>query len=211
VRPAVAESRGSSLSPLATRSFNGSRFQPLHRRHLHGPSGTGDTRDLSALSVENRHRISDTTANYSKSNIQHPTSKIPKLLPLRRVWKIASPVLRLGKCVGLLAVMLLATGHLNAQTNLQRTWAGSNNGALKTSGNWNQNTGNISVATDSVFNNNSNNASLTNTTGTVGSLNANGTSSFRIFNNTSSSSSDSTLTLGGLEISVIVLRAFLRI
>ena len=124
VRPAVAESRGSSLSPLATRSFNGSRFQPLHRRHLHGPSGPGDTLDLSALSVENRHRIPDTTANYSKS-------KIPKLLPLRRVWKIASPVLRLGKCVGLLAVMLGVVGNLNAQlywnTNgTSATWTASN-------------------------------------------------------------------------------------
>ena len=134
VRPAVAETRGSSLSPLATRSFNGSRFQALHRLQQHRPNGPGGTRDLSALSVENRHRISDTTPNYSKSNIQHPTSKIPNLLPLRPVWKIASPVLRLGKCVGLLAVMLGAVANLNAQqywnTNgVSGNWTDSNWGS----------------------------------------------------------------------------------
>ena len=42
--------------------------------------------------------------NYSKFNIQHPTSRIPSLFPLRPVWKIASSVLWLGKRVGLLAV-----------------------------------------------------------------------------------------------------------
>ena len=63
-----------------------------------------------------RSREERKDSNYS--NIQHPTSKIPNLLPLRPVWKIASPVLRLGKCVGLLAVMVLASGHLNAQVTL---------------------------------------------------------------------------------------------
>jgi autotransporter-associated beta strand protein len=44
---------------------------------------------------------------------------------------------------------------------------------------------------------NTNNATLTSTTGTVGSLNANGTSNFRIYSNTSGST-NSTLTLGGV-------------
>lgn len=74
VRSAVAEKRESSLSPLATRSFNGSRFQPLNRSR---PSKKGLASNL---------------------------------LPLRRVWNIASPILRLGKCVGLLAVIILALG-----------------------------------------------------------------------------------------------------
>ena len=39
----------------------------LQRLQMKGPEGT---RGLSALLVKNRHRIPDTTANYS--NIQHP-------------------------------------------------------------------------------------------------------------------------------------------
>jgi fibronectin-binding autotransporter adhesin len=56
--------------------------------------------------------------NYSKFNTQHPTSRVPNLLPLRPVWNIVGPVLNLGKRVGLLAVMVLASGHLNAQVTL---------------------------------------------------------------------------------------------
>ena len=62
-----------------------------------------------------RSREGRKDSNYS--NIQHPTSKIPNLLPLRPVWKIASPVLRLGKCVGLLAVMLGVVGQVFGQSN----------------------------------------------------------------------------------------------
>ena len=109
--------------------------------------------------------------------------------------KFAFPALRLGRWVGVLALLVCVNWNLQAQ-NTQRVWTGGSNGALKTSGNWSPNTGNISVSTDSVFNSNSNNAALTATTGTVGSLNANGTSSFKIHNNTSAST-DSTLTLGG--------------
>jgi autotransporter-associated beta strand protein len=76
-----------------------------------------DTRELFALSIENRHRIPDTTANDSKPNIQHPSSKILNLFPLRRVWNIASPVLRLGKCVGLLAVVVGFVGEVFGQSN----------------------------------------------------------------------------------------------
>jgi autotransporter-associated beta strand protein len=68
VRSTVAETRGSSLSPLATRSFNGAKFHPLHRCQTN------------ALKAE------------------------------CRVWSIGAPVLRLGKCVGLLAVIILALG-----------------------------------------------------------------------------------------------------
>jgi autotransporter-associated beta strand protein len=68
VRSAVAEKRESALSPLATRSFNGAKFQSLHRFQTN------------ALRAE------------------------------CRVWSIAAPVLRLGKCVGLLAVIILALG-----------------------------------------------------------------------------------------------------
>jgi fibronectin-binding autotransporter adhesin len=108
----------------------------LQRLHLQVQGSEGHGR-LSALSIENRHRISDTTPNYSKSNLQPPTSKIPNLLPLRRVWNIASPVLRLGKCVGLLAVMLGVVGNLNAQlywnTNgVSGNWTDSNWGSLST-------------------------------------------------------------------------------
>jgi len=87
-------------------------------------------------------RGSETTANYSKSNIQHPTSKIPNLFPLRRVCKIASPVYRLGKCVGLLAVML---GAIPLQLSAQNmgdtlTWNGSSSAgtswATGTAGSW---------------------------------------------------------------------------
>ena len=49
----------------ALESFN---LQRLHLQ-VRGSRGNGC---LSALSVENRHRIPDTNANYSKSNIQHP-------------------------------------------------------------------------------------------------------------------------------------------
>jgi autotransporter-associated beta strand protein len=74
-------------------------------------------REVSSSAVENPHRIPDTIANYSTSNIQHPTSRIPNLLPRRPVWNIAGPVLRLGKCVGLLAVMLGVVGQVFGQSN----------------------------------------------------------------------------------------------
>ena len=87
------------------RSFNGAKFQPLHRRQLF--------------------------------QFQHPTSQILNLLPLRRVWNIASPVLRLGKCVGLLAILVGAIGQVCAQTT--RTWDGGTSGTSKawsTAANW---------------------------------------------------------------------------
>ena len=149
-----------------------------------------DTRDLSALSIKNRHCISDTTANYS--NIQDPKSNIPNLLP---VCKIASPVLRLGKCVGLLAVLVLASGNLNAQTNTQRIWTGGSNGALTTASNWNPN-GAPSVSVDAIFNSTTNNASLTATSATFGSISVNGTSTFTFLNRTTGAT-NSNLTLGG--------------
>ena len=161
VRPAVAESRGSSLSPLATRSFNGSRFQPLH---LNGPSGPGETRDLSALSVENRHRIPDTTANFSKSNIQHPAFKIPNLLPLRRGWKIASPVLRLGKCAGLLAI-IWAFATLGA---VAQTWTGTTSGQFSTGTNWSSNPA-FTGTTDLTFSTASANATANSSNSFLGS------------------------------------------
>jgi autotransporter-associated beta strand protein len=68
VRSTVAEKKELSLSPLATRSFNGAKFHPLHRCQTN------------AVKAE------------------------------CRVLSIAAPVLRLGKCVGLLAVIILALG-----------------------------------------------------------------------------------------------------
>ena len=198
LRPAVAESRGSSLSPLATRSFNGSRLQALHNRQ----NSSDDTRDLSALSVENRHSIPDTTANFSKSNIQHPTSKIPNLLPLCRVWKIASPVLRLGKCVGLFAVMLWAVASFvdvaHAQ-NTANTWTGSATGALATTpGNWSL--GSVpTVANDAIFSSAVGTGFRTLTSGslTVGSFNVTANSNTYSIRTTTTTATNSTITLGG--------------
>ena len=82
-------------------------------------------------------RISDTNANFSKSNIQHPTSKIPTLLPFRLVRKLAGAVLGLGRCVWLLLLVVGAIGQVCAQTT--RTWDGGTNGTSKawnTATNW---------------------------------------------------------------------------
>ena len=86
-------------------------------------------------------RGSETTANFSKSNNQQPTSRIPNLLPRRPVWNIAGPVLRLGKCVGLLAVML---GAIPLQLSAQNmgdtlTWNGSSSWISTTVGTWYKN------------------------------------------------------------------------
>lgn len=101
----------------------------LQRLHLQMQSSRGNGR-LPALSVENRHRIPDTTANFS--NIQYPATKIPNLFTLRRVWKIASPVLRLGKYVCLLGILffLFPKCLLFSATV---SWDGGTNG---TAGSW---------------------------------------------------------------------------
>ena len=140
-------------------------------------------------------RGSGTTANFSKSNNQHPTSRIPNLLPRRPVWNIAGPVLRLGKCVGLLLVVVGGVGSLKEQTNTQRIWTGGSNGALTNVVNWNP-SGAPSVSVDAIFNSTTNNASLTATNATFGSISVNGTSAFSFLNRTSGAT-NSNLTLGG--------------
>jgi autotransporter-associated beta strand protein len=74
-------------------------------------------------------RCSEKPANFSKSNIQHPTSKIPTLLP---VWNIAGPVLRLGKCVGLLVGIWVFVSSVA----MAQTWTGATSGNFSVVGNW---------------------------------------------------------------------------
>ena len=108
----------------ALESFN---LQRLHLQ-VRGSRGNGC---LSALSVENRHRTSDMAANYFKSNIQHPTSKIPNLLPRRPVWKIAGPVLKMGRTLSFLAILAASVGAVQGQT-----WTGTTSGDWSVTTNW---------------------------------------------------------------------------
>lgn len=99
-----------------------------------GCTGRQKTRDLSALSIKNRHRIPDTTANYSKSNIQHPTSRIPNLLPLHPVWKVAVPVLKLGRTLSFLAILAASVGVVLGQTF--NTWNSTSSNSWGGGANW---------------------------------------------------------------------------
>ena len=117
-----------------------------------------DTRDLFALSIENRHRSPDTTANESKPNIQHPSSKILTLRPSSPDSKIAGTVWRLGRYLSFIAVLgVLGLSNVFAQNMGDTlTWNGSTaagaSWATGTAGSWYDKTTSTGVTLNSAGN-----------------------------------------------------------
>ena len=139
----LLDSHDAVQQPTANRHFNGSEFQLLHRSKASTDSTdfhrflpdwiSSHLRNLRIPTSSSSARHSGVSASIPNSDTRHPSPTTRH----SRAAASASPVLRLGKCVGLLAVMVLASGHLNAQTT--RTWDGGTNGTSKawnTAANW---------------------------------------------------------------------------